>query len=103
MKRNESERARSNLTIKDLLMNAATFRINPSSFQVGDVCPICICEFQADENIICLPCNPGHIFHDACIGEWVGINNNCPLCKEEITKEAIQNAEMAHIPLIEEK
>ena len=100
MRRRNQEKQQANLQIKDLLLNAAQFRRNPSDFQVGDTCPICILEFSEDENIICLPCNTGHIFHDHCIGEWVKRNNNCPLCKYEITKETIEGAELDNIPFI---
>mmetsp|Transcript_29372 Transcript_29372/g.25962 ORF Transcript_29372/g.25962 Transcript_29372/m.25962 type:complete len:188 (+) Transcript_29372:322-885(+) len=99
-KKDEREKKHANLKIKDLLLNAAAFRINPNSYEAFDDCPICIMPFEKDQNIICLPCNPGHVFHDNCIGEWVKINNNCPLCKAEITKEAIEGVELGSIPFI---
>ena len=57
-------------------------------------------EFEKDQNIITLPCNKGHIFHDNCIGEWIQRNNTCPLCKAPITADAIQNAELENIPFL---
>jgi hypothetical protein len=81
-------------------MNAATFKINPNDYSVDDVCPICITEFEKDQNIINLPCNKGHIFHEDCIGEWIRRDNTCPLCKAPITADSIQNPEFENIPFI---
>ncbi|CAI2376867.1 unnamed protein product [Moneuplotes crassus] len=97
--RRDAQKAKANLQIKDLLLNAAKFKRSPSEYEVGDSCPICIVEFAENENIICLPCNRGHIFHSDCIGEWVQRNNNCPICKAEITPDIIEGASMQDIPI----
>lgn len=93
IKKDESEQQAKRLNIKEVLMNAAALKINPQSYEVNDVCPIWVDNFEKDQNIICLPCNKGHIFHDNCIGEWVRRNNTCPLCKAPVTIEAIEMAE----------
>ena len=100
IKKNEQDKQKANLKIKDLLLNAAAFRINPNTYEANDDCPICMEPFEREQNIICLPCNNGHVFHDHCIGEWVKRNNCCPLCKAEITKEAIEGAELGNIPFM---
>jgi hypothetical protein len=47
-------------------------------------------KFEENANIILLPCNEKHFFHSECIKEWLNRNNSCPLCKKEITKEALK-------------
>lgn len=42
-------------------------------------CSICLCEIETDE-CLWLPC--AHAFHETCIDLWLGIKNECPLCKE---------------------
>jgi hypothetical protein len=47
-------------------------------------------DFQPSEPISALPCDEKHYFHVNCIKAWLEKNNNCPLCKKEITKEALK-------------
>lgn len=100
MFKNEADKNKANLRVKDLLMNAAAFKTNPNDYSVDEACPICMVEFEKDQNVINLPCNKKHIFHDSCIGEWIRRNNTCPLCKAPITAEAIRDAELGNIPFM---
>nr|CCA15199.1 conserved hypothetical protein [Albugo laibachii Nc14] len=45
-----------------------------------DVCPICLVEFEEEENVRKLNCT--HIFHVPCIDEWLRRNVTCPMCKD---------------------
>jgi hypothetical protein len=46
-------------------------------------CSICIDCLKKNEEIIELPCN--HIFHSACILEWLEkYNYHCPICRKEV-------------------
>jgi len=45
-------------------------------------CSICLDDFKQGENIIKLNCN--HIFHYACINEWILIKPECPECRRDI-------------------
>lgn len=47
-------------------------------------------DFTEADEITPLPCDEKHYFHRPCIKEWLEKNNNCPLCKKEITKEALK-------------
>jgi hypothetical protein len=47
-------------------------------------------DFQESDEIVPLPCDEKHYFHQDCIKAWLEKNNTCPLCKKEITKEAIK-------------
>ncbi|KAJ0405550.1 hypothetical protein P43SY_009599 [Pythium insidiosum] len=52
-----------------------------------DVCPICLVEFEEDEDVRNLPCK--HLFHVACIDEWLGRNTTCPMCKNNLDLEVV--------------
>lgn len=46
-------------------------------------CSICLCAFQEDETLRCLP-SCGHRFHQGCIDLWLLRQNKCPLCKSDV-------------------
>ena len=50
-------------------------------------CVICLEEYDRGESITTLPCL--HLFHTDCIRSWLKSNNNCPVCKYEITLNSI--------------
>ncbi|TYZ64264.1 hypothetical protein PybrP1_003129 [[Pythium] brassicae (nom. inval.)] len=56
----------------------------PSSAE--EICPICLIEFEDDEDVRNLPCR--HIFHVPCIDEWFRRNTSCPMCKSDVDLEA---------------
>ncbi|DBA04785.1 TPA: hypothetical protein N0F65_004422, partial [Lagenidium giganteum] len=47
-----------------------------------DVCPICLIDFEDDEDVRKLPCK--HIFHVPCVDEWLKRNTSCPMCKGNV-------------------
>ena len=55
-------------------------------------CAVCLSEFEPNEEVIKLPCNAKHIFHERCVKTWLEQNNSCPLCKAPITMEALRSA-----------
>jgi len=55
----------------------------------GEVCAICLLEFEHDELLKQLPC--GHFFHDDCVEPWLLKRGDCPLCKRHVkTGKAIE-------------
>eukprot|EP00928_Gymnodinium_smaydae_P056735 TRINITY_DN40060_c0_g1_i1.p1 TRINITY_DN40060_c0_g1~~TRINITY_DN40060_c0_g1_i1.p1 ORF type:complete len:625 (+),score=140.50 TRINITY_DN40060_c0_g1_i1:271-1875(+) len=42
-------------------------------------CVVCLCDFAPDDRVRRLPCR--HVFHCACIDEWLGRDAHCPLCR----------------------
>ncbi|XP_019156218.1 PREDICTED: RING-H2 finger protein ATL52-like [Ipomoea nil] len=49
----------------------------------GSDCPVCLSEFQEDENLRLLP-KCSHSFHVSCIDTWLKSHSNCPLCRSNI-------------------
>ncbi|KAG2486682.1 hypothetical protein HYH03_014612 [Edaphochlamys debaryana] len=48
----------------------------------GEMCSICLCEFEDGERIKHLPCK--HFYHVPCIDQWLGRDITCPLCKDNV-------------------
>jgi hypothetical protein len=54
-------------------------------FQRKKECSICLSGYEAGETFCWAKtdqCN--HVFHDACIGEWLKDHDECPLCRADI-------------------
>ncbi|ETW03457.1 hypothetical protein H310_04915 [Aphanomyces invadans] len=62
------------------------FHPSASTAPTDEICPICLVEFVADEQLRQLPCQ--HHFHAACIGEWLEHNLTCPMCKRDLSPAA---------------
>ncbi|EKX50245.1 hypothetical protein GUITHDRAFT_50560, partial [Guillardia theta CCMP2712] len=45
-------------------------------------CSICLGEFAEGEELKSLPCV--HVFHCACIDQWLRLSSECPLCKRSV-------------------
>jgi hypothetical protein len=37
----------------------------------GNECSICLMNFTEQDQIVQLKCSPLHVFHEACLSEWV--------------------------------
>ena len=49
-------------------------------------CPLCMEDYRLDDTSITqLPCS--HIFHEACVMQWLDLKNSCPICRESISNE----------------
>lgn len=53
-----------------------------SQNNVTTQCMVCLCEFEEGEQLRRLACNRSHIFHQACIDEWLVRSDVCPVCKQ---------------------
>lgn len=84
-----SKTAKKPLKIKQILLGIANLKMKRNFYEPDDVWSIWVERFEPSMNIIRLPWNEKHYFHDVWIGEWVNNNPNCPLCKFTITEEIL--------------
>merc|ERR1740130_1469879 len=54
----------------------------PSTSSVEMTCPICLSDFDEEDEVRVLPCK--HYFCKACIDEWLAVNSTCPTCRTNI-------------------
>ena len=75
----------------NLLRNLQKGKFKPEDFDDdgSKECVICFMPYEADDQVVTLPCDTRHIFHENCIETWLKSNNSCPLCKQPITQEAL--------------
>lgn len=47
-----------------------------------ETCPICIIDFEEGDDIRVLPCEGKHVFHQACVDQWLlELSSSCPICR----------------------
>ncbi|EME26703.1 E3 ubiquitin-protein ligase RNF126 [Galdieria sulphuraria] len=59
--------------------------VEVSESEMGESCCICLDDYVLGESLKRLPCN--HIYHKACIEQWLIENACCPIDKERIDGE----------------
>ncbi|CAM9316688.1 unnamed protein product [Scytosiphon promiscuus] len=57
----------------------------------GRGCVICLSEGSASGQSLCsLPCD--HVFHRACVGKWLRMQDSCPTCRRQVPDVEIGSA-----------
>jgi len=51
---------------------------------------ICLCEYEEEDEVTMLPCN--HVYHEACVKEWTGQSQRCPLCNHDLMSMPMQDS-----------
>eukprot|EP00747_Dinoflagellata_sp_TGD_P211567 gnl/TRDRNA2_/TRDRNA2_84792_c0_seq1.p1 gnl/TRDRNA2_/TRDRNA2_84792_c0~~gnl/TRDRNA2_/TRDRNA2_84792_c0_seq1.p1 ORF type:complete len:147 (+),score=37.58 gnl/TRDRNA2_/TRDRNA2_84792_c0_seq1:27-443(+) len=46
-------------------------------------CLVCTEQFAVGDNVKCLPC--GHLFHQDCADQWLGVSFSCPTCRKPVS------------------
>ena len=72
---------------KSLFGNLPETKIKDISNLFYKNCLICLNDFEKNELITTLPCS--HIFHCACLREWISYKKVCPLCRASIDRRKI--------------
>ncbi|CAI6003073.1 unnamed protein product [Closterium sp. NIES-64] len=65
-------------------------------------CTVCNEVAEVGEEVVRLPCR--HLYHGACIRQWLGVRNMCPMCRFELPTDDIGKAAQAcvfHMQLVE--
>lgn len=53
-----------------------------------DTCSICLEAYADGDDVRVLPCGSSHMFHVACVDNWLKINANCPVCRGQVLRNA---------------
>ncbi|WIA23446.1 hypothetical protein OEZ85_000198 [Tetradesmus obliquus] len=48
----------------------------------ASMCTICQCDYEDADMARLLPC--GHMYHQECVDQWLGLNKTCPICNKEV-------------------
>lgn len=68
---------------KEDISKLSSFRYASDSCDAQS-CSICLCDYEEDEVLRELPCTASkHIFHAACIDEWLLQKASCPICRDD--------------------
>ena len=86
MRRDSAEQRMSNLRLMEALRAKRTMAFTDViGVNVDMTCVVCLVEFQEQEAIIELECHESHIYHKACLDEWIlRGNRECPVCRAPI-------------------
>lgn len=85
----DQEQLERNQQISNLINQIDVLNITGKRFEADELCCIWLDNFDAEQDIIRLPCNRNHFFHRACINDWILKSPTCPLCKVEINEELL--------------
>ncbi|XP_010251050.1 PREDICTED: probable E3 ubiquitin-protein ligase XERICO [Nelumbo nucifera] len=74
---------RISVTLYMYLCNNRSSGRGECSFWSSMECCVCLCGFQANEEVSELPCK--HFFHKCCLQKWLDHNHTtCPLCRSPL-------------------
>jgi hypothetical protein len=54
-------------------------------------CSICLDELVVGQPALRIPC--GHLYHEACVHDWLKKSNECPVCRYELPTDDAQHEE----------
>ena len=75
--------------MKQILLGIGNLKMKRTFYEPDDVWSIWVEQFAPSQNIVRLPWNEKHYFHDNCIGEWINSNPTWPLWKFIVTEEVL--------------
>lgn len=67
---------------KKAIEELQTQLVSPTVTGEGHKCPVCLVEFEEEEEMKVLPCQ--HQFHTKCILTWLEKVCSCPVCRFEL-------------------
>ncbi|KAJ3689801.1 hypothetical protein LUZ61_018965 [Rhynchospora tenuis] len=57
-------------------------------------CPVCLVEFEEDEEVKVVDPGCEHMFHPVCIDRWLAMRDTCPVCRSTIVGDEIDWGEV---------
>ena len=81
----------------NILEKLLKIKFDPTTFGIGKECAICTKAYEKEDQIITLPCDPRHYFHEECIKVWLQQNAICPICRAKVDENALGNAKAKSI------
>ena len=53
--------------------------------QIDNCCAICQDEYEPNSEVVILPCDGHHMYHEHCINQWLSqMSKKCPICKADL-------------------
>ncbi|CAD8185759.1 unnamed protein product [Paramecium pentaurelia] len=80
----EEERRRQEQALR---LTRTQFKFSELNGQTFQPCYICLQNYENDDLIVKLTCNPNHVFHSDCIRPWAEINDTCPVCRQRLQQQ----------------
>jgi hypothetical protein len=59
-----------------------------------DTCSICLADYQAGDELTCMPCDGLHISHAACLRRWLWTDPSCPQCRYTLPPSGASMADL---------
>jgi hypothetical protein len=86
---NGAQQSRMSGTPSDVIDNFEKIKFQKLSTEEDeeDQCSICICEYEAGEEVLVMPCS--HRFHGDCIKQWLAQSTKCPLCNQQVDRSGM--------------
>lgn len=78
-------------TLQTDIANLPQGNFEEPAFNLKKECAICLLNYNSQDKITYLPCDPRHNFHSKCIELWLLQEAKCPICNGIITPELIKN------------
>merc|ERR1712146_247412 len=67
------------------LSEAASVMLSDGGGDNG-ICNICLAEYEAGDELVCIPCRGLHKFHAGCAAAWLKTASTCPCCQWVVPK-----------------
>ncbi|XP_030481775.2 probable E3 ubiquitin-protein ligase RHC1A [Cannabis sativa] len=75
---------------RSLIDAMPTIKISSRHLRSDSHCPVCKDKFELGSEARQMPCD--HLYHSDCIIPWLSQHNSCPVCRQELPAQGLNNA-----------